>query len=678
MAETRPELRVNVLGPFELRRAGAVIRIPRKAQGLLSFLALNGGQAASREILATLLWGNSGTEQARQSLRQCLVALRTALGSGADHHIASDGTTITLAPSAISVDALEFAANCGSQDLRIIEQTSTLYRDTFLSGLSIPVEPFERWLTIERQRFESLRLDFLMKLSMVRAVAGQHDKAILACRQLIALDPLREEGHRFLMTLHASTGNRGGALLQYEQCVEILRDELDIGPDPDTVRLAEAIRLGVLDQNNMPPALVPSFQKESEARALTLGAAKARDLPEKPSIAVLPFTKLGGDAAQDYLVHGLMEDVTVALGREKWLFVIAAQSASIAGGTELDVRKVGAELGVQYVLKGSIRIEADEILFVVQLLDARRGGHLWSSRFQDRMDNIFVLQDRLTTRIAAAIAPALMSVEVQRAYQKPTSNLTAFDLYLRAIPRFRASRADNEQALNLLAKAIDLDPDYGAAHAMSGRCYQFQLMFGWRVPGDAAFVRGADHCREAASKGRNDSEALWMAGLALVHLAGEHDFSQALIERSLTLNPNSANAWTASCLIHSYLGETEIAIDHFQMAQRLNPLDLSQHVHWNTIGWAYLGAGRYLEAAEVAEKTLRVQPDYPPGLRLGAVTCALLGRADEARQHTTRLLAKQPNNTLSWMRTFLEVPLGRNTKALETYLEGARLAGIPD
>lgn len=677
MAEAQTELRINLLGPFELKRMDAIIRIPRKAEGLLSILALNAGQSAARETLATLLWGNSGTEQARQSLRQCLVTLRHALGASAEYLIASDGTTITLSPSAFRVDAHEFAANCGAEDLGVLEQAGSLYRDTFLSGMTIPVETFERWLAIERQRFETLRLNFLLKLSMARAEASQHDKSIAACRQLIALDPLREEGHRLLMTLLASTGNRGGALLQYEQCVETLRDELDIGPDPETTHLAETIRLGVLKSSDEPAVVMPSFRNPDETPAVATASPQRLSRPEKPSVAVLPFVKFGGDAASDYFVQGLMEDVTIALGREKWLFVIAAQSASIAGGTEQNARKTAVELGVRYVLKGSIRIEADQVLFVVQLLDAERSVHLWSGRFQDRMDNIFVLQDRLTTRVAAAIAPALMSVEFERARHTPTRSLSAFDLYLRAIPRFRASRVDNEQALRLLAKAIELDPDYGAAHAMSGRCYQFQLMFGWCMRGDAALLRGADHCREAASKGGNDSEALWMAGLALVHLAGEHEFSQALIERSLTLNPSSANAWTASCLMHSYLGATDIAIEHFERAQRLNPLDLSQHVHWNTIGWAYLGAGRYPEAAEVAAKTLRVQPDYPPGLRLGAVTCALLGRIDEAYQHTKRLLAKQPNNTLPWMRAFLEVPLQRNTKALEVYMEGARLAGIP-
>jgi DNA-binding SARP family transcriptional activator/TolB-like protein/Tfp pilus assembly protein PilF len=677
--EAGPDLRISLLGPFELRRAGALIRLPKKAQGLLAVLAVNRGQPVPKETLATLFWGNSGTDQARQSFRQCLAALRAALGPLAEC-IASEAATLALLPSdAIVVDAHDFAEHCKAQSLPDLERANALYRDAFLAGMHIPIEPFERWLTIERQRFESMRLDLLLRLAAAQAAAGHNDKAVTACRQLISLDPLREEGHRLLMTLLASTGNRGGALLQYEQCAEILKDELGVDPDPETIRLAETIRLGTLKQGRTEGgASVPTMPPANDGPSARIAEVAGPGLPDKPSIAVLPFANLSGDTGQDYFVRGLVEDITVALGHEKWLFVIASPSAFMAGHAEADARMVGAKLGVHYLLKGSVRIEAGQVLFVVQLIDAARGGHVWSGRFRDQMDNIFSLQDRLATKVAAVIAPALVSVEIERALHKPTARLTAFDLYLRALPRFRTSPRDNEEALELLAKAIEFDPSYAAAHAMSARCYQFQLMFGWRLPGDPDFAQGVGHCHDAASKGRNDSEALWMAGLALVHLAGEHDFSQALIERSLSLNPNSANAWTASCLIHSYLGNTDTAIDHFQKAQRLNPLDLSQHLHWNTIAWAYLGAGRYEEAAEAAEKTLHIQPDYPPGLRLSAVTCGLLGRIDEARAYTARMLAKQPNTTISWMRAFLRVPLQRNTKALEKYVEGARLAGVPE
>lgn len=672
-----PQLRISVLGPFELRQAGALVRLPKKAQGLLSVLAVHLGQPVAKETLATLFWGNSGTEQARQSLRQCLVALRTALGPLAECITSETATLALVATDTVAVDAHDFVEGSKAESLPGLERADALYRDAFLAGLHIPVEPFERWLTIERQRFEVMRLDLLLRLATAQAAAGHLDKAVSACRQLVSLDPLREEGHR--LDLLAKTGNRGGALLQYEQCAEVLKDELGIAPDPETVRLAETIRLGTLEHRQVATASVPDKPPASDAPSAKDGGVVAGPgLPDRPSIAVLPFANLSGDAAQDYFVRGLVEDITVALGREKWLFVIASPSAFMAGHAEADARMVGAKLGVHYLLKGSARVEEGQVLFVVQLVDAGRGAHMWSGRFRDQMDNVFAVQDRLATKVAAAIGPALMSVEVERALHKPTSSLTAFDLYLRALPRFRASMKDNEDALELLAKAIDLDPSYATAHGMAARCYQFQLLFGWRQPGDPGFAQGVRHCHEAASLGRNDSEALWMAGLALVHLAGEHDFSLALIERSLNLNPNSANAWTASCLIHSYLGNSDTAIDHFQRAQRLNPLDLSQHLHWNTLAWAYLGAGRYEEAAEAAEKTLSIQPDYPPGLRLSAVTCGLLGRTAEARAHTARLLAKQPGSTISSMRAFLSIPLQRNVTALEKYLEGARNAGVPE
>lgn len=168
-----------------------------------------------------------------------------------------------------------------------------------------------------------------------------------------------------------------------------------------------------------------------------------------------------------------------------------------------------------------------------------------------------------------------------------------------------------------------------------------------------------------------------MAGLAIAHLAGELEYAQALIERSLALNPNSANGWTANSLMHSYLDNIDAALSSFHRAQRLNPLDVSQHVHWNMLAWAYLGAGRIQEAAEAAERTLRVRPDYPVGLRLKAVTCGLMGRIDEAQVCVSRLLVLQPSASIAWMEAFL-TPLVSNKKTLQTVLKGARLAGIPE
>jgi len=658
---------ISVLGRFELRREdGPLLRLPKKTQALLAILAVGGDRPVPRDQLATLLWGDRGTEQARQSLRQSLLSLRSALAGDADRVLVADASSVgLLCTDAISLDAREFESLIRSDDLVDLARAERLYRDDLLHGLHIPVEPFERWLTIERQRLAGLRLTLLEKLAIAQARSGLSESAIASAQHLIALDPFREEAHRLVMRLLAEGGKRGAALVQYEHCARVLREELDIEPDAETERLAAEIREG-------------SAPKEmSDASGVTSPLTAAFALPDKPSIAVLPFANLSSDGTQDYFVQGLVDDITVALGREKWLFVIASPSAIAAGGDTADPRLISTRLGVRYVLRGSVRIDAGKVLVVAQLCDAARGVHIWSERFNDEMDNLFALQDRLTTKVAAMIAPALMAVEVDRAMHRGSESLTAFDLYLRSLPRFRNSLRDNEQSLALLSKAIDLDPSYALAYAMVARCYQFQLMNGWRLPGDPRLAEGIRHGHEAAQRGRNDSETLWMAGLALVHLSGELDYSHALLERSLDLNPNSANAWIASCLIQTYLGQSETAIEHFERARRLNPLDLSQHVHWNTVVWAYLIAERYEEAGDAAEKTLRVQPDYLPGLRLSAGISALLGRHDEARAYTARLLAKQPNISVAWMRAFLEVPLQRHPKAVEIFLEGARLAGVP-
>ena len=271
---------------------------------------------------------------------------------------------------------------------------------------------------------------------------------------------------------------------------------------------------------------------------------------------MVPFTNLSGSSERDYFIEGLVVDITVALGRESWLFVIAGASAQVVKDHATNLSEVSSKLGVRYVLKGSVRIESGDVIFVAQLSDALRGVQIWSERFRDKIDNVFALQERLTTKVAASIAPALISFEIDRALHKPTENLTAFDRYLRALPRFRSSRPENLAALRLLYEAIELDPNYATAHAMAARCYQFQQLFDWGSPDDPEFQEAIRLAHRAVDIGKNDSEALWMAGLALVQLGGEIDHGIAQIERSLAINPNSANAWTASCFARSYLGDT--------------------------------------------------------------------------------------------------------------------------
>jgi DNA-binding SARP family transcriptional activator/TolB-like protein len=371
-------LSVALLGPFEIKRAnGEALRLPKKAQALLAYLALQSGRPIPREQLATLLWGNSATEQARQSLRQCLAVLRNTLGADAGKAVVADIASVHLAPSEVlAIDVVAYESACRSKAVGDLERASTLYRDELLAGLQVSVEPFNDWLTLERQRLLSLRLDALHRLALARAEAGALQGAIAAARDITTLDPLREEGHRLLMRLLTASGNRSAALKQHERCAQILREELGIAPDAETEQLAEAIRAG---RNPVLPHTEPSPPaRESGAGAAPAPAISSAgmQLPDKPSIVVLPFANLSGDASQDYFVDGLVEDITVALGRESWLFVISSPSAFAFKDRSADPREVAARLGVRYVLRGSVRRAANRVRIVVQLTDTATGAQV--------------------------------------------------------------------------------------------------------------------------------------------------------------------------------------------------------------------------------------------------------------------------------------------------------------
>lgn len=500
-------------------------------------------------------------------------------------------------------------------------------------------------------------------------------------------EPLREDGHRLLMRLLAGSGQRSAALKQHERLSALLKEQLGIAPDAESMALAAMIRTGTAPE----PPLVRSPTKPpvvhvspSSLAAPPAGpdrppppASTGPALPDKPSIVILPFSNLSGDASHGFFIDGLVDDITIALGREKWLFVIASQSAFAFRDPGADPREVAAKLGVRYVLRGSIRMSGSRVRVVVMLTDAASGEFIWSDRFEDETANIFELSDRLMTRVAAAIAPALRAIEIERAQRKPPANLSAFECYLRAVPKVRTSMSDNGQALQLLEQAIALDPSYSVAYALAARCYQFQRLMGWVPLQGIEVERGAGFARLAVEIGKNDSEALWMAAHAISNLSGEADQARDLIERSLSLNPSSASAWTSSCHIHTMLGRFDTAIEHAETSQRLNPIDQLHHVHWNIVGLAHFGAGRYEAANASADKALSVQPTYPHALRLKVATCGALGRPGEGRTFVQRLLAVHPECSTAWLEAFYSPMMQRTPALLKDYIAAVRKGGMP-
>jgi TolB-like protein/DNA-binding CsgD family transcriptional regulator len=404
----------------------------------------------------------------------------------------------------------------------------------------------------------------------------------------------------------------------------------------------------------------------------------ALDLPDKPSIVVLPFANLSGDPSQDYFADGMVEDITVALGRLPWLFVIGSNSALTYKNRTFDFRQVGKELGVRYALRGSVRKEGNRIRITAQLVDTSHGGQVWADSFDSELDRIFDLQDRVAAQVRTAISPTLRSEEIERARRKPTENLTAYDLYLRALPIYRENFTQNQEALRLLYKAIELDPAYGAPYGLAAWCYDLQKMFGWIHPTSTQIKEGIRLAHLAAETGQNDSEALWMAAHSLVLLAGEPETALSLIDRAISLNPNSPQAWWVSGSVHNHLGKYDTALEHLARARRLSPLEPLAFINWVATAVGFFYVGRYEESLEAADRSLSARPDFPAGLRYKIAACGLLGRLDEARQCVESLLRVNPGTTVSSMRAYHEPIKRHHPEGVETFLKGLRLAGLPE
>jgi TolB-like protein/Flp pilus assembly protein TadD len=399
-------------------------------------------------------------------------------------------------------------------------------------------------------------------------------------------------------------------------------------------------------------------------------------LPDKPSIAVLPFSNLSGDPEQDYFADGIVEDIITALSRIRWLFVIARHSSFTYRGDAVDVKQVGRELGVRYVLEGSVRKASSRVRITAQLIDATSGAHVWADRFEGPLDDIFDLQDRVTASVAGVIEPALRKAEIERARRKPTGSLDAYDLYLRALAQFNVNREGNSEALRLLRRAIEIDPQYAAPYGLAALCYVQHEVRGWAQPSDPALAEGIRLAKLAASLGQDDPDALSMAGVTLAQLGGDLQGGIALVERALALNPNSALAWRTSGSIHIGLGNFDVTMTHVGRSARLSPLDAEEFSNNTYMAHAQFGAGNYEEASLLADKALHKSPNWPPALRLKAATCGLLGRLDEGREWVRRLLEVDPRMTVSSMRLYHQVCFQK--PHVEAFLDGLRKAGLPE
>ncbi len=395
---------------------------------------------------------------------------------------------------------------------------------------------------------------------------------------------------------------------------------------------------------------------------------------DRPLIAVLPFQNLSGVAEHEFFADGLVEEIITALSRNKWFLVIARNSSFAYKGRAVDVKQVARELGVQYVLEGSVRRSDRRLRISTQLVEAESAAHVWADKYDGTVDDIFDFQDHITACVVNAMEPHLRDAEIKRRHRKRPTNLSAYDYYLRGMAQFAAETAEGTaEALRLLSQANANDPNFAPPYAVASWCVVYRIFQNW-TDDPARDVREAARLAGAAiERDRDDPAVLALAAHALSFATLDHRTALALIERSLTINPNSAVGLHAAGWVRTYVGDAAPAIECFARALRISPLDSRIHLFFSGLAFGHIMLGQSGEAIKWARKCVENNPRWIFGFKALAAALANEGRLDEARQAAARVLASDPDYSL------------RHTVRLITpgpwrdhYLSGMRKAGIPD
>ena len=409
---------------------------------------------------------------------------------------------------------------------------------------------------------------------------------------------------------------------------------------------------------------------ELAARQLS---APALALPDKPSIAVLPFQNMSGDPEQEYFVDGMVEDIITGLSRIKWLFVIARNSSFVYKGRAIDVKQVGRELGVRYVLEGSVRKLGNRVRITSQLIDATTAAHVWAERYDRALDDIFALQDELTLSVVGAIEPSLRQAEIERARRKRPDSLDAWDLYLRALPfAATAMPEDADKALLLLEQAIALEPDYAVAHAMIAWCHEQRYLRGGLH--EETRAAAARHARIAIAAGGDDASALAMAGFVIGVV--EHDYETALdaLDRSLALSPSSSLALGFSSIIRAWKGEDATSIAHAETGIRLSPYDPLIYLPFVGLSYAYFFTSRFEEALSAAGRAAQANPRFSVPVIFQTAALASLDREAEATMAARHLLDLEPGFRIGPLIS----SYSSNKERLGMLADALRRTGLPE
>ncbi|WP_162560597.1 winged helix-turn-helix domain-containing protein [Methylobacterium durans] len=692
-------------GRRELRDGEDLVRVEPQVFDLLEYLIHHRDRVVTRDDLFGSIWkgrivsdatlssrisaaraaiGDTGTEQRlirtlpRKGLR-FVGAIREAAGEpGAPAVTDSSETGETRKIAVIlATDIAGYSRLAGSEEDRTLARLRTLRSDLIDPVISVHrgriVKRTGDGALVEfRSTVEAVRCALEVQTGMLERNVGVPEDRRIALRMGIHVGDVVEETDGDLMGDAVNVAARleglcaPGSLVLSEDAYRQVRD-----------RIAETfVDLGEQVLRNIARP-VRVFGHASLSPGAGSGAhASPLALPARPSIAVLPFQNMSSDAEQDYFADGIVEDITTRLSRIKWLFVIARNSAFTYKGRAIDIRQVARELGVRYVVEGSVRKAGTRVRITGQLIQAETGQHIWANHFDGELADIFELQDQVTSSLVAAVEPSLRQAEIERALGKPTEHLDAYDHYLRALPHFYTLTQDGMgRAIALLEQAIAVDPAFALAKAFVARCYAWRNPQGWAAAPDLEKMTAIRLGREALAEGGNDPSVLWMVGFVKWQLRIDFDGALDLYERSLAINPNCAPALTVRGWALAWAGRSQEAVPSLLQALRLSPLDPEAFFTMSALGCAYMLTGSFEDGLKWTTRALRERPGFAPSLRFHAICLARLGRSREARETIDHLLELEPGLGLALLER--RAPIFHATP-MAFYLDSLREAGMPD
>jgi len=613
-------LRLNVLGRFEAQWSdGVPVEITtKKAQALLAYLAVERARPLTRDQLATLLWANTGDERARHNLRQALSGIRRCC----DGVVTANGDCLAIDSAGCAVDVIEFEGLANSDDPDELQRCLELYRGDLLDGVMPREAVYEEWLLLARARLRKMACQAAGHLVSILRDQGRIEEAIEVLNYMLSMDSAHETAHRDLMELLSQSGRRSDALRQYQECVLALERELGAEPAPETQRLYANLKR--------------SDSGEGGQGGDKMSTTSVRHDAEHPTVAVLPFDNLSGE--QDaYFVDGIAEDLITALSCFHSLVVIARGSSFAFRDRELSEQAIAEKLGAQYLVRGSVRRADSRVRINVQLLDAALGVNVWGHRYDRELEDVFVLQDEITSTLVSTVAGRVEAARLTHARKAPPERLDAYDFLLRGKDHHhRYTAEDCRMCMEMFERAIECDPSYAVAHAWLacglGQAKAFNL-------DDAGKLNDLSQLAAEAGLQLDDNDSECHRILAQINLDNAN-IRRALWhqERSLFLNPNEDRSVCAMGEILAFAGRAEEAEQWVRKSMRLNPYHPPRY--WTHLARALFHLQRYEDALDALEHVGKARLD---DLAYRVAASAALGNTAAVKRNVAKFLDQFPD-----------------------------------